>query len=121
MSALFELSDGGDETFDTLNSLHYSREETPENYVIKIAFQGLTKKELTLAVAAEDIFSVRPCLKIVGKRDNGFRILNGMINVAENASLREAAAAMNDGVLTIKVPKSEGKGPKPKPRDIEIS
>ncbi|EPS67938.1 hypothetical protein M569_06836 [Genlisea aurea] len=120
MAAYIELFDNEAGTFDSLDSFHYGRKETPENYVIAITGIGPTKKGLVVKVC--EMVSCNPCLEITAKYENGAEKFGTLIDLAENANLDEAVADLKDGVLTITVPKSEGKAPtKAKGREIEIS
>ncbi|CAA0812396.1 17.6 kDa class I heat shock protein 3 [Striga hermonthica] len=105
---------------------HIDWKETPEAHVFKVDVPGLKKEEVKVEV--ED----RSILQISGERskeqeeknDKWHRVERRSdkflrrCKLSENAKLAEVKAAMENGVLTVIVPKEEVKKPEVKAIDI---
>ncbi|XP_075502659.1 17.8 kDa class I heat shock protein-like [Primulina tabacum] len=100
--------------------------ETPEAHVFKADVPGLKKEEVKVEVEEGSV------LQITGERSNekeekndkwhrversGGKFLR-RFRLPENAKVGEIKAAMEDGVLTVTVPKKEAKKPEVKAVDI---
>ena len=103
--------------------------ETPEAHVFKADLPGLNKEEVKVEVEVED----DRVLQISGERkvekeeknDTWHRVecssgrFQRRFRLPENAKMNEIKASMENGVLTVTVPKEEVK--KPEVKAIEIS
>lgn len=101
--------------------------ETPESHVFKADLPGVKKEEVKVEVEDGNV------LKISGQRarekeeknDTWHRVerssgqFSRMFRLPENAKVDQVKASMENGVLTVTVPKSEA--PKPQVKSITVS
>lgn len=118
-------SSGGDETAAVVNT-RIDWRETPEAHILKADLPGLKKEEVKVEVEEGRV------LKISGERsreeeeksDKWHRVERSVgkfmrrFRLPENAKMEEIKANMENGVLTVMVPKQEEK--KPEVKTIEI-
>ncbi|XP_022134086.1 17.8 kDa class I heat shock protein-like [Momordica charantia] len=118
-------SSGGDETAAVVNT-RIDWRETPEAHILKADLPGLKKEEVKVEVEEGRV------LKISGERsreeeeksDKWHRVERSVgkfmrrFRLPENAKMEEIKANMENGVLTVMVPKQEEK--KPEVKAIEI-
>ncbi|XP_076947690.1 17.5 kDa class I heat shock protein-like [Bidens hawaiensis] len=101
--------------------------ETPEAHVFKADLPGIKKEEVKVEVEDGNILQISGQRNIEkeDKNDTWHRVerssgsFTRRFRLPENAKLEEVKAAMENGVLTITVPKAEVK--KPDVKSIEIS
>ncbi|XP_022746199.1 17.6 kDa class I heat shock protein-like [Durio zibethinus] len=101
--------------------------ETPEAHVIKADLPGLKKEEVKVEIEEGRVhqLSGERNVEKEDKNDKWHRIERGRgkflrrFRLPENAKVDEVKAAMENGVLTVTVPKLEEK--KPDVKSIEIS
>ncbi|PWA61462.1 HSP18.1B [Artemisia annua] len=103
-SALTNLPDSSTETTAIANT-RIDWKETPEAHVFKADLPGLKKEEVKVEVEEGRV------LQISGKFMRRFRL-------PENAKMEEVKATMENGVLTVTVPKVEEKKKEVKAIDI---
>ncbi|KAL6581138.1 hypothetical protein OROMI_007061 [Orobanche minor] len=124
-TAVANLPSSGQETTALANA-HIDWKETPEAHVFKVDVPGLKKEEVKVEVEDGSI------LQITGERnkekeekeDKWHRVERSSgkflrrFRLPENAKLDLVNAAMENGVLTVTVPKEEVKKPEVKAIDI---
>nr|AGL45960.1 small heat shock protein 17.9CI [Dorcoceras hygrometricum] len=101
--------------------------ETPEAHVFKADLPGLKKEEVKVEVEEGRVLQIRGerSSEKEEKNDKWHRVERSSgkflrrFRLSENAKLEEIKAAMENGVLTVTVPKEEVK--KPEAKAIEIS
>ncbi|PRQ34284.1 putative small heat shock protein HSP20 [Rosa chinensis] len=102
--------------------------ETPEAHVFKADIPGLTKEEIKVEVEDDRVLQISGERKIENKEDkNGtwHRVerssgkFSRRFRLPENAKMDEIKAAMENGVLSVTVPKAEVK--RPDVKAIQIS
>ncbi|CAA0812403.1 17.6 kDa class I heat shock protein 3 [Striga hermonthica] len=122
----FSLSTARDAS--TVANARIDWKETPEAHVFKVDVPGLKREEVKVKVEVED----GSILQISGERSKEENEKNDKLHrverisgkflhrfkQSENAKLAEVKAAMENGVLTVTVPKEEVKKPEVKAIDI---
>ncbi|KAJ0792172.1 putative small heat shock protein HSP20 [Helianthus annuus] len=101
--------------------------ETPEAHVFKADLPGIKKEEVKVEVEDGNILQITGERNVEkeDKNDKWHRVerssgkFTRRFRLSENAKMDEVKAAMENGVLTITVPKEEAK--KPDVKSIEIS
>ncbi|XP_062017357.1 18.1 kDa class I heat shock protein-like [Rosa rugosa] len=101
--------------------------ETPEAHVFKADIPGLTKEEVKVEVEDDRVLQIRGERKIEkeDKNDTWHRVerssgkFSRRFRLPENAKIDEIKAAMENGVLSVTVPKAEVK--RPDVKTIQIS
>ncbi|KAH6769164.1 HSP20-like chaperones superfamily protein [Perilla frutescens var. frutescens] len=124
-SAVANLSSSAEETSMVANA-RVDWKETPEAHLFKLDVPGLKKEEVKVEVEDGSI------LQISGERNKEQEEKNNKwhrverssgkflrrFRLPENAKLEQVKAAMENGVLTVTVPKEEVKKPEVKAIDI---
>nr|AAD09182.1 cytosolic I small heat shock protein HSP17.2IC [Funaria hygrometrica] len=109
-----------------LASTNVDWKETPTEHVIKADLPGLKKEEVHVQVEGDRTLSISGQRKHeeVQKTDTWHRVERSSgqfmrkFRLPENANLEQISAQVQDGVLTVKIPKLEKQ--KPHSRTIEI-
>ncbi|CAJ1938455.1 unnamed protein product [Sphenostylis stenocarpa] len=94
-------------------STHVDWKETSEAHVFKADIPGLKKEEVKVEIEDDKV------LQISGERNRSSGKFMRRFRLPENAKVEEVKASMENGILTVTVPKEEVK--KPDVKAIEIS
>ncbi|KAL2555708.1 17.6 kDa class I heat shock protein 3 [Forsythia ovata] len=100
--------------------------ETPEAHVFKVDLPGIKKEEVKVEVEDGRILKIsgERCKEKEEKTDTWHRVerssgkFQRRFRLPENVKMDQVKAAMENGVLTVVVPKEEEKKPEVKPIDI---
>ncbi|KAL6552483.1 hypothetical protein OROHE_007847 [Orobanche hederae] len=119
-------SNAGDTTATALANARIDWKETPESHVFKVDVPGLKKEEVKVEVEDGSILQIsgERSKEQEEKNDRWHRVerCSGKFlrrfRLPENAKLDAVKAAMENGVLTVMVPKEEVKKPEVKAIDI---
>jgi HSP20 family protein len=106
---------------------HVDWKETPEAHVFKADLPGLKKEEVKVEIEEGRVLQIsgERSVEKEDKNDKWHRVERGRGKflrrfwLPENAKVDEVKASMENGVLTVTIPKSEEK--KPEVKSIEIS
>lgn len=120
------LSDASRETSALVNT-RVDWKETPESHVFKADLPGIKKEEVKVEVEDDRILQISGERNVEkeDKNDTWHRVerssgkFTRRFRLPENAKLDQVKASMENGVLTITVPKEEVK--KPDVKSIQIS
>ncbi|QCD84403.1 18.5 kDa class I heat shock protein-like [Vigna unguiculata] len=101
--------------------------ETPEAHVLKADIPGLKKEEVKVEIEDDNVLQISGERNVEkeDKNDTWHRVERSSgkfvrrFRLPENAKIDQVKASMEDGVLTVTVPKEEVK--KPEVKSIEIS
>jgi len=101
--------------------------ETPESHVFKVDLPGLKKEEVKVEIEDDRVLQIRGERNVEkgDKNDTWHRVERSSgkflrrFGLPENAKIDQVKASMENGVLTVTVPKEEVK--KPDVKAIEIS
>ncbi|KAL2652682.1 hypothetical protein R1flu_020810 [Riccia fluitans] len=100
--------------------------ETPEAHVFKADLPGLKKEEVKIQVEDDRLLSISGERKKVDEKDSYRRVersygkFHRQFRLPENSKVQEIAAKMENGVLTVTVPKAEV-AKKAQVRNVEIT
>jgi HSP20 family protein len=120
-------SSGGSETAAFANA-RVDWKETPEAHVFKADLPGVKKEEVKVEVEDGNVLVIsgkRSCREEEHKNDKWHRVERSSgqfmrrFRLPENAKVDEVKAGLENGVLTVTVPKTEVR--KPEVKAIEIS
>ncbi|KAH8506050.1 hypothetical protein Peur_044666 [Populus x canadensis] len=108
-------------------SAHVDWKETPEAHVFKADLPGLKKEEVKVEIEEGRVLQIsgERSVEKEDKNDKWHRVERGRGKflrrfwLPENAKVDEVKASMENGVLTVTIPKAEEK--KPEVKSIEIS
>ncbi|XP_011019192.1 PREDICTED: class I heat shock protein-like [Populus euphratica] len=108
-------------------SAHVDWKETPEAHVFKADLPGLKKEEVKVEIEEGRVLQIsgERSVEKEDKNDKWHRVERGRGKflrrfwLPENARVDEVKASMENGVLTVTIPKAEEK--KPEVKSIEIS
>ncbi|EPS67940.1 hypothetical protein M569_06838 [Genlisea aurea] len=109
--SMIRLYGGGD---DFLGSIRYDRKVTASDYVLTVDVPGMRKEGLTAEIIMGRF------VNLVWESEDCDKCFDILIYVPEKAKLDEVTVVMGDGVITITVPRSEGKEPEVEDKVIEI-
>ncbi|KAL8213880.1 hypothetical protein R6Q57_003329 [Mikania cordata] len=119
-------SDLSEETSALVNA-RVDWKETPEAHVFKADLPGIKKEELKVEIEDGNVLQIfgERNVEKEDKNEKWHRVerssgrFTRRFRLPENAKMEEVKAAMENGVLTITVPKAEAK--KPDVKSVEIS
>ncbi|KAM7462816.1 hypothetical protein LguiA_030937 [Lonicera macranthoides] len=122
----FPFSSGSRETSAFVNT-RIDWKETPESHVFKADLPGIKKEEVKVEVEDDRVLQIRGerNREVEDKNDTWHRVERSSgqfmrrFRLPENAKLDQIKASMENGVLTVTIPKEEIK--KPDVKSIEIS